>query len=189
MEFKLTKIKEKSEKTPKFSDNLRRFVYQETFRQDINHYTVLELMEELPVDTEFFQPLEHWEFRHIFAYESNCDFDCTLQKKHNCLFGRSGFLLYETIERGMKDQFTVSHGYELWLLDDMTFVTVSFHQSRVNTIDGVFTAIYRHQVEISEFDFDMEYFLEFDLFTHLDEAVNPVCEECNECCDIFPKDE
>lgn len=149
----------------KFKDNLSYFVAKNTVEQKADVSKVAFLLSELPVDLEYFNPLEHWDFRHIFSYELYGNFEYAPNQKNNCLFGRSAVRLYDCLGKGsIQDGFLAFDGFEVWLLEDMTFVTVGYVTVKV---DDYLETTYRYPANIEEFNFDVENFLEFSLYEML----------------------
>ncbi|MFI3254879.1 MAG: hypothetical protein R3Y63_11195 [Eubacteriales bacterium] len=71
MYLKFTETPQKPTLAEGFYDNLCFFVVQEIMKHDLDTEEVFPLMADLPVDFGHFNPLEHWEFRHIFSYDVN----------------------------------------------------------------------------------------------------------------------
>lgn len=156
----------------KFHDNLSFFLANQIVNNGADTKEVTTLLSDLPVDLQHFNPLEHWKFYHIFSYETESDSPFALTTKNNCLFGRSAVRLYESLDCGTADHnFTAFEGFEVWLLDDMTFVTVGIHQVEVEAEFGTYTANYRYPKPLSQCDFDVETFLQDDFFYLLAETV------------------
>lgn len=163
MYLKFTEPQENSSTPPTFSDSLDFFVAQQTLERGVDVNEVSNLLSELPTNLEYFNPLEHWQFRHIFSYESNYPF--VFSKKSNCLFGRSGVCLYESIKRGTTEtHFSTFDGYEIWLLDNMKLVTVSYTQIHIQGEQGTFISTYRSPCNLNQFEFDLEHFLGCELY-------------------------
>ncbi|MFI3254880.1 MAG: hypothetical protein R3Y63_11200 [Eubacteriales bacterium] len=55
-------------------------------------------------------------------------------------------------------------GFELWLLDDMTIVSVGIEKVEMATEEGTLTTFYRYPCELSQFSFDLTDFLQDDLY-------------------------
>ena len=67
--------------------------------------------------------------------------------RHNRLFGKNGYLLSETVGSGVSAMSTVTQGYEVWLLEDMTLTVTFCCQMTVDDRDGTCeTAAYRYPI-------------------------------------------
>lgn len=170
MYLKLTEKSKEPTLAERFQENISIFVVEELLKRDLDSEEVFPLVADLPVDLGHFNPLEHWQFRHIFSYESISDFASSLNKKHNCLFGRSAFRLYLDmngceVEVAPSDSlFSGYDGFELWLLDDMTIVCVGIQKVEIQTEEGTMTTFYRYPCELSQFNFDLTDFLQEELY-------------------------
>lgn len=152
MYLKLTEKPTETNTPLSFGDSLSRFVATETIVRDFDSKEMAQLLGELPVELGFFDPREHWDFQHIFSYESEGAYPFDMNKKQNCLFNRSGIRLYDSLESGSTEEnFSVFEGFEVWLLDDMTFVTVSYNQVHIQKEQGIFISTYRQPASLSQF--------------------------------------
>lgn len=108
-----------------------------------------------------FDPLLDWEFRPVCGCELKGMEGVYYNVKHNSLFGKNGFLLYDECISGCSGANCVSEGYELWLLDDLTLVFTYYCMTEnIRTDAGM---IYRYPLGKkipTDMDLDAETFLE-----------------------------
>lgn len=94
-----------------------------------------------------FDPLLYFRFCPVCSFEVEGNEDIFPDYRHNRLFGKNGYRLSETVEGGVSAMSTVTKGYEVWLLEDMTLAVTFCCQMTVDDRDGTCeTAAYRYPV-------------------------------------------
>lgn len=73
-----------------------------------------------------FDPLLDWDFRPICGCEVKGMEGIFYNVKHNKLFGKNGYLLYDDCISSCDAPYCACEGYELWLLDDLSLVFTYF---------------------------------------------------------------
>lgn len=101
----------------KFKKKLRKMLMQ----RESNKFIADEI-DEIIESFGDFDPLLDWEFRPVCGCELKGMEDVYYNIKHNSLFGKNGYLLYDECISGCSGVNCASEGYELWLLDDLTLV-------------------------------------------------------------------
>ena len=94
-----------------------------------------------------FDPLLYFRFRPVCSFEVEGNEELFPDYRHNRLFGKNGYLLSETVGNGVSAMSTVTQGYEVWLLEDMTLTVTFCCQMAVDDRDGPCeTAAYRYPI-------------------------------------------
>jgi len=99
---------------------------------------------------EGFDPLLYWRFRPVCSFEMKGSAAVFPKYRHGALFGKSGCLLARSADssQGAGDG---SEGYELWLLEDMTFAATFCCGMAVQDGDGnQASAVYRYPVSLED---------------------------------------
>lgn len=73
-----------------------------------------------------FDPLLDWDLRPICGCEVKGMEGIFYNVKHNKLFGKNGYLLYDDCISSCGVPYCACEGYELWLLDDLSLVFTYF---------------------------------------------------------------
>ena len=118
-----------------------------------------------------FDPLLYFRFRPVCSFEVEGSEEIFPDYRHNRLFGKNGYCLSETVEGGISAMSTVTRGYELWLLEDMTLAVIFCCQMTVDDGDGTCeTAAYRYPVA-GAFAESAGYFEADDILNEVENAI------------------
>ena len=118
-----------------------------------------------------FDPLLYFRFRPVCSFEVEGSEEIFPDYRHNRLFGKNGYRLSETVEGGVSAMSTVTRGYELWLLEDMTLAVTFCCQMTVDDRDGTCeTAAYRYPVA-GTFTESAGYFEADDILNEVENAI------------------
>lgn len=101
----------------KFKKKLRKMLMQ----RDSNKFIADEI-DEIIESFNDFDPLLDWEFRPVCGCELKEMEGHFYNVKHNSLFGKNGFLLCDVCTKTCGGPTYACEGYEIWLLDDLSFV-------------------------------------------------------------------
>lgn len=94
-----------------------------------------------------FDPLLYFRFRPVCSFEVEGSEEIFPDYRHNRLFGKNGYCLSETVGSGVSAMSTVTQGYEVWLLEDMTLAVTFCCQMTVDDREGTCeTAAYRYPI-------------------------------------------
>lgn len=140
----------------KFKKKLRKMLMQRESNR-LNSFSIDNIIDCF----DDFDPLLDWEFRPVCGCELKGMESVYYNIKHNSLFGKNGYLLYEECISGCSGVNCASEGYELWLLDDLTLVFTYYCMIEdIRTDAGM---IYRYPLGKkipTDMELDAEIFLE-----------------------------
>lgn len=118
-----------------------------------------------------FDPLLYFRFRPVCSFEVEGSEEIFPDYRHHRLFGKSGYRLSETVGSGISAMSTVTQGYELWLLEDMTLAVTFCCQMTVDDADGTCeTAAYHYPVFRSDSE-TAGYFEADDVLNDVENAI------------------